>query len=69
MGKITKDMSLMALLQEYPEAGEILARHGMGCLGCMGSATETIEGGARMHDINLRVLLAELQRLEKQGPA
>lgn len=68
MGKITKDMSLMELLQTYPGAKEVLSRHGMGCLGCMGSAMETIEGGARMHGINLNVLLAELSRLEEEGP-
>ncbi|WP_243236882.1 DUF1858 domain-containing protein [Heliobacterium chlorum] len=68
MGKITKDMSLMELLQTYPGAKDILARYGMGCLGCMGSTMETIEGGARMHGIDLRNLLDELSCLEEKGP-
>jgi hybrid cluster-associated redox disulfide protein len=35
----------------------------MGCIGCMGAATETIENGAKMHDIDVEALLKELNEL------
>ncbi|MCW2278403.1 DUF1858 domain-containing protein [Heliophilum fasciatum] len=66
---ISKDMKLMDLLQRYPGAEEILARHGMSCIFCMGASMETIEEGARMHSLNLEALLAELNRLQEGSPA
>ncbi|KAB2954691.1 DUF1858 domain-containing protein [Heliorestis acidaminivorans] len=68
MGKITKEMSLLELLQTYPRSREILANHGMACQGCMGSALESIENGARMHGIDINILMNELNQLEKKGP-
>jgi len=32
----------------------------MGCIGCMGATTETIENGAKMHDIDVDALIKEL---------
>lgn len=63
---ITKDMSIMEALQLYPETREVFTKHGMGCLGCMGAAEESIEAGAQMHGINLESLLKELNELIKE---
>ncbi|MCG0276909.1 MAG: DUF1858 domain-containing protein [Thermanaeromonas sp.] len=60
--RITKDLSIMEVLQAYPEVRSIFIRHGMGCLECMGAMSETIETGARMHGINLEELLADLNK-------
>lgn len=60
---ITKDMSILEAMQIHPEIREVLKRHGMGCLGCMGAADETIEAGAKMHGIDLESLLKELNEL------
>jgi hybrid cluster-associated redox disulfide protein len=32
----------------------------MGCIGCLASSTETLENGAKMHNINVDTLLVEL---------
>jgi hybrid cluster-associated redox disulfide protein len=61
-----KDMSILEALQAHPQAKEIFKKHGMACLGCMGAMQETIEGGARMHGIDLDALLAELEALSKE---
>lgn len=60
---ITKSTPIIDALRSHPQACEIFTRHGMGCIGCMGSMTETIENGARMHDIDIEALLAELNSL------
>ncbi|MGB9661221.1 MAG: DUF1858 domain-containing protein [Moorellaceae bacterium] len=60
--KITKDLSIMEVLQAYPEVRSIFVRHGMGCLECMGAMAETIETGARMHGIKLEDLLEDLNK-------
>lgn len=62
---ITKEMSIMDALQMHPETRDVFKNHGMGCLGCMGAADESIEAGARMHGIDLEALLKELNGLLK----
>lgn len=57
---ITKDASIIQVLQELPKAREIFSKHGMHCISCLGSEFETIEMGARSHEINLELLLKEL---------
>ncbi|WP_227766913.1 DUF1858 domain-containing protein [Zhaonella formicivorans] len=64
---ISKEMSLLELLQAYPQSREILEKHGMACLRCMGAADETIENGARMHGINVEALLADLNKLVQKN--
>jgi hybrid cluster-associated redox disulfide protein len=62
---ITKNTPIIEILRTHPQARDVFARHGMGCIGCMGSATETIENGARMHDVDVEALIKELSELEQ----
>jgi len=50
--KITKDMQLGELVSKYPEAAQVMLKHGMHCIGCQMSAWETIEQGAKGHGMN-----------------
>lgn len=61
---IDKNTPIIEVLRTYPEARDIFVKHGMGCIGCMGAVSETIENGAKMHDIDINALLKELQALE-----
>lgn len=63
---ITKQTAIIQVLRSHPLARDIFAKHGMGCIGCMGATNETIENGAKMHDINLEILLKELNGLSIQ---
>ncbi|SMC55837.1 DUF1858 domain-containing protein [Sporomusa malonica] len=63
---ISKSTPIIEALRSHPRAREIFAKHGMGCIGCMGSLTETIENGASMHDIDVEALLAELNALNEE---
>lgn len=60
---VTKDTPLIEALRSHPLAREVFMKHGMGCVGCMGSSTETIANGAKMHDIDVEALLKELNSL------
>lgn len=60
---MSKDTFIIDALRFHPKARDIFLKHGMGCIGCMGSTRETIETGAKMHDINLDALLEELNML------
>lgn len=57
---ITKDMVIGQLIQEKPEAVEVLMSFGLGCIGCPASQMETIEEAAMVHNINLDQLLKAL---------
>ncbi|MDL2280233.1 DUF1858 domain-containing protein [Selenomonadales bacterium OttesenSCG-928-I06] len=57
---ITKDTPIIEVLRSNSNAKDIFSKHGMHCIGCMGSSTETIENCAKMHGIDLDKLLAEL---------
>ncbi|WP_346354530.1 DUF1858 domain-containing protein [Azotosporobacter soli] len=61
---ITKETPIVEVLRSHPRAREIFAKHGMGCIGCMGSLTETLENGAKMHEIDVKALLKELNELK-----
>lgn len=63
---ISKSTPIIEALRSHPRAREIFAKHGMGCIGCMGSLTETVENGASMHDIDVEALLAELNALKEE---
>ena len=57
---ITKDMSIVEIVQTYPDTVEVLMNAGMGCLGCAASHFENIEQGAMAHGINIDSLIAAL---------
>ena len=42
---ITKDMSIMEVVQKYPDTVEVFMNSGMGCLGCAAAHFENIEQG------------------------
>lgn len=60
---ITKNTPLSEVLRLSPRVRDIFVRHGMGCSGCMGSATETLAHSARLHGINVEVLIRELNEV------
>ena len=49
MGKVTKDMGILEIVQQYPEAVAVFQKYGMGCLGCAAARFENLEAGARVH--------------------
>lgn len=63
---LTKEMPLIEALRFHPQTREIFAKHGMSCIGCLGSSIETIENAAKMHDIDVELLLQELNSLEPE---
>ncbi|MFC1801277.1 DUF1858 domain-containing protein [Nanoarchaeota archaeon] len=50
--KITKDMTILEVVQKCPEAGEILFETGMHCLGCHMAGQETLEQGLKAHGMD-----------------
>jgi len=60
--KITKDMSIVEVVQKYPKTAEVFMQFGMGCLGCAAARFENIEQGATVHGIKVDELIAALNK-------
>lgn len=65
--KITKKISFIKLLEEYPESKEILFESGMHCMGCPMAMQEDLEQGAIAHGLNPDELVKKINnRLSKK---
>lgn len=61
--KITKDMSIIDIVQQHPESLEIFAKYGMGCIGCAAAKFENLEAGAKVHGFDPDEMVAEINAL------
>jgi len=64
--KITKKMSMFEILQEKPEAAEVLFDAGMHCVGCPMSQQESLEDGCRAHGFSDEEIEKLVRRLNKK---
>lgn len=58
--KINKKMNFNEIMQNFPEATEVLLDKGMHCIGCPMAMQETLEEGALAHGLDVNVLVKEL---------
>jgi chorismate dehydratase len=57
---IDKEMKIEEVLRRYPQAIPVFERFGIDCAQCQLSEYENLEHGAKVHGIDLQVLLREL---------
>ena len=57
MAKITKEMGIMDIVQNYPETVEVFQKFGMGCIGCAAAHFENLEAGAKVHGIDIDAMV------------
>lgn len=60
--KITPKMTFGEAISINPKAAKILFKHGMLCGSCPMAMLETIEQGAKIHKVDLKKLLKELNK-------
>ena len=63
MGKVTKDMGIIEIVQNYPESLEVFAKYGLGCIGCAAERFENLEAGAKVHGVDPEQMVAEINEL------
>ncbi|MBQ2871703.1 DUF1858 domain-containing protein [bacterium] len=61
--KITKEMSIIEIVQKYPEALPVFAKYGLGCIGCAAARFENLEAGAKVHGVDPEQMVAEINEL------
>ncbi len=61
--KVTKEMSIIEIVQKYPEALQVFAKYGLGCIGCAAARFENLEAGAKVHGVDPDQMVAEINEL------
>ncbi|MGX6591311.1 hybrid cluster protein-associated redox disulfide domain-containing protein [Cetobacterium ceti] len=60
---VTKDMNILEAAQKYPVITTIFKKYGLGCIGCMVAAGETLGEGLEAHGLNADAVVAEINKL------
>jgi len=63
--KISKETIIAEALQSCPETLGIMFEHGLHCVGCGGSAYETIEQGCQVHGMNSAEIEAIVEEINQ----
>jgi hybrid cluster-associated redox disulfide protein len=58
--KITKDMGIIDIVQQYPQTLEVFQKYGLGCIGCAAARFENLEAGAKVHGIDVDDFIDDL---------
>ena len=60
---ITKEMKISEVVQKYPKTASVFIDYGLHCIGCpmaAGESSETIEQASKVHHIDLKKFLGDL---------
>jgi len=63
---VTKEMTISEVLRKYPKTISIFIGYGLPCLGCPIASGETIEEAAKLHQIDLKKLLKNLNKIAEK---
>ncbi|MDO4477473.1 MAG: DUF1858 domain-containing protein [Lachnospiraceae bacterium] len=67
MAKITKDMTIMEIIDVNEDIASVLMNVGMHCIGCMAAHGETLEEAAMVHGLDADVLEAQINDFLAEG--
>ena len=62
---ITKESIIGDVLKKYPDAAEVMFKHGLHCIGCHVSAFESIENGCKVHGMTEKQIDALVKEINK----
>lgn len=60
-------MKISEVIKKYPKTIFVFIDYGLHCLGCPMAIGETIEEAAQLHRLDLKKLLADLEKVAKQN--
>ena len=63
--KIKPSMAIAEVVSRWPKTAKVLTKQGMHCIGCPMAMQETIAQASRVHGINLKKMLEELNKAAK----
>ena len=63
MAKVTKEMSILDIVEQCPQSVEIFRKYGLGCLGCAAARFENLEAGAKVHGYDPDAMVDDINKL------
>ena len=63
---VTKDMNILEAVQKYPIIAQVFQKYGLGCVGCMVAAGESLGEGIASHGLNPDVVIDEINKVIKE---
>lgn len=64
--KITKKMTIGEVMKEYPRNVFVFIDYGLHCVGCPMAEPETIEEAAKLHQLDLKKFLKDLNKVVRK---
>lgn len=64
---VNKDMNIIEAVRAYPVIVNVFRNHGLGCVGCMAAAGETIGEGLSAHGLDVEAIIQEMNDLISQN--
>lgn len=68
MDRITRDMTIMEVVNKHPQCIRVFYQHGLFCIGCSVAYRESVEQGAQAHGIDVEQLMSELNLAVEEKP-
>jgi len=65
--KITKEMTIGEVIQKYPKTTFVFIDYGLHCIGCPMAEPETIEEAAKLHRVELKKFLKDLNKIANKS--
>lgn len=59
---VTKDTNILEAVQKYPVIREVFDRYGLGCVGCMIAAGESLGEGISAHGLDAEEVINEINK-------
>lgn len=66
LSKITKEMKIAEVIRQYPKTIFVFIDYGLHCVGCPAAEPETIEEAAKLHRIDLKKFLTDLNKVAEK---
>lgn len=64
---VTKDTNILEAVQKYPMIAQVFQKHGLGCIGCMVAAGESLGEGISAHGLDADAIIAEINEMIKEA--
>ena len=65
--KISEDMTIKEVIDNYPETAMVFMKYNVGCIGCLAASFEKVKDIATVHGIDIKELIKDLnQAIQKK---
>ena len=65
--KITENMTIKEVIDNYPETAMVFMKYNVGCIGCLAASFEKVKDIATVHSIDIKALVKDLNQALKKS--